>query len=109
MSKGDQDLVQRFGGALVQAISFGLIRPYRTPLPLEQSTFLERAMTQSQSGLTVTVAVPSREEAEAIFGTSLYASRIQPVWVGVNNQTPAVYVVMRAGIDPDYYSPREAA
>jgi hypothetical protein len=109
MSQADQDLLQRVGGALVQAISFGLIRPYRTPLPLEQSTFLERSMTEAQSGLTVTVAVPSREEAEAIFGTSLYASRIQPVWVDVNNQTDAVYVLMRAGMDPDYYSAREAA
>jgi len=62
MSTGDQDLPRRFVGALVQAASFGLVRPYRTPLPLERATFIERARTESQSGLAVTVAVPSREE-----------------------------------------------
>jgi len=109
MSRDWRDSPGKIGSALAEGIGGGAFRTFRTPLPLAQVAFLERAITDTKGGLTVTVAVPSREETQAIFGTSLYASRIQPVWVEVNNRMDIAYLLMRAGMDPDYYSAREAA
>ena len=53
-------------------------QPYR-PQPLEDVPFLARAETRERSGLRVRAAVPSAEEAEAIFGIPVYERRVQPV------------------------------
>jgi hypothetical protein len=84
-------------------------RAYHEPVPLAEVGMLERAVTETEGGLTVKVAVPSREETKDIFGTSLYVARIQPVWVEVVNEDDSAYLLMRTGMDPKHYSPLEAA
>lgn len=78
-------------------------------MALEASGFLERKLTESREGLTVSVAVPSRDETTAVFGTSLYAASVQPVWVEVSNDTDTAFLLLRVGMDVDFYSAREAA
>jgi hypothetical protein len=78
-------------------------------VPLAEVDFLERAQTETEGGLTVTVAVPSREETTALFGTSLYAARIQPVWIEVTNTDDVAYLLLRTSVDPRYFSPLEAS
>jgi hypothetical protein len=68
----------------------------------------ERQHQQSQRSLTVTTAVPSAAEAQKIFGTNLYRSNVQPVWVQVRNDGDAELLLTHMGLDPDYYTPREA-
>ena len=55
------------------------------PVPMEQVPFRERSVTQQRGPLTVTVAVPSTEEAEKIFGVDLAERLVQPVWIEVEN------------------------
>ncbi len=68
----------------------------------------DRLHVQTQRKLTVTTAVPSAEETEAIFGADLYAKNIQPVWVQVENRSDTALFLTPMGMDPAYYTPREA-
>ena len=76
---------------------------------LEQVPLAERAVTQRDGGVAVTVAALSARESRALFGTDLARSGIQPVWIEVKNGEEVPYWLLSAGIDPDYFSAREAA
>jgi len=76
---------------------------------VEEIPIAERAATQSSGGVTVTVAVLSAKESRGLFGTNLAASGIQPVWIEVKNAEQVPYWLLSAGLDPDYFSAREAA
>jgi hypothetical protein len=76
---------------------------------VEEVPLAERALTQTDGGVTVTVAVLSAKESRALFGTDLARSGIQPVWVRVKNDETAPYWLLTAGLDADYFSAREAA
>jgi hypothetical protein len=76
---------------------------------LEQIALAGRALTQRQGEVEVTVAVLSAKEGRALFGTNLAASGIQPVWLEVKNGEEVPYWFLSAGLDPEYFSAREAA
>jgi len=80
-----------------------------TPKPGQGAGFMQRAQKQTQDAVTVTVAVPSAEEAAAVFGVPLDRREIQPVWVRVENKTDVDYLFLSAEMDPDYFSPQEVA
>jgi len=82
---------------------------WKKPVPVDQVDFKSRMETESRNGLTVSVAVPSREETELLFGTSLYADGIQPVWVEIDNQTDRAYLLLKVGMDLHPFSPLEAS
>jgi hypothetical protein len=69
----------------------------------------DRMHIQREGPLTVATAVPSREETEAIFGLDLYRKNVQPVWIQVENRSENVLYLTPMGLDPGYFSPREAA
>jgi hypothetical protein len=69
----------------------------------------QRAQSQTRDDVTVTVAVPTKEETRLLFGTSLYAAGIQPVWVSVDNRSAKTYILLKAAIDDQYYSPLETS
>jgi hypothetical protein len=79
------------------------------PVPLDQLDYLDRALTQEQDGVRVTVSVLTRQEARRAFGKKLDKQRIQPVWIEIENATDRDYWLMLHGLDPDYFSAREAA
>jgi hypothetical protein len=80
-----------------------------TPMPERGAGFMQRAQMQTRGGVTVAVAVPSADEAAAVFGIPLERREIQPVWVRVENRDDAEYVFLPADMDPDYFSPQEVA
>ncbi|HET7288897.1 MAG TPA: hypothetical protein VFJ67_00560, partial [Thermodesulfobacteriota bacterium] len=80
-----------------------------SPKPPEEVSFLDRAETQSRNGLTVTVAVLSREDSEEVFGVDLAANGVQPVWLDIKNDTKKPFFFMPIALDPDYFSPNEVA
>ncbi len=80
-----------------------------SPLPIEAVPFKERAQTETEGGLTVTAAVPTREEAEAIYGEDLAIYEMQPIWIEVRNDEQERYWLLPSGLDPAYFSPSEAA
>lgn len=79
------------------------------PVPLDQMSFRERAQTEEQGGLHVSVAVLSREEAQQAFGVNLQKRAIQPVWLEIENRTGKNFWFMMTGLDPNYFSAHEAA
>ncbi len=83
-------------------------KPYHQQ-SLAKAGFLQRAITQQQGDLTVTVAVPDAGETLSLTGLDLYQQGIQPVWVSVkNNGDKRVRAAFRS-IDPNYFSPIEVA
>lgn len=80
-----------------------------SPKPPEEVSFLDRAETQNRNGITITVAVLSREESEEVFGVDLAANGVQPVWLDIENNTGKPYFFMPIALDPDYFSPNEVA
>ena len=82
------------------------------PMPLEQLEQLEyvaRAMTMERDDVRVTVSVLTRQEARKAFGKKLDKQWIQPVWIEIENNSDRDYWLMLHGLDPDYFSAREAA
>lgn len=69
----------------------------------------DRLHSHTERSLTVTTAVPSAEETEAIFGADLYRENIQPVWVQVENLGDTTLFLTPMGMDRGYFTPRETA
>lgn len=82
---------------------------WKKPVPIGEIDFEIRAQSQTKHGVTVTVAVPSRDETTQLFGTSLYNDRIQPVWVDIDNQSDLEYLLLKAGTDSAHFSPLESS
>ena len=81
-------------------------RPYE-PAPPESVPFEIRAQTQRKGDIQVTAAVPSSEEAEALFGIPIYERRIQSVWLEVENRGEHAVRFAPVGVDRNYFPPRE--
>ena len=79
------------------------------PRPMDAVPFRDRALTQSRGGLRVTVAVPSDEESQQLFGVDLAEEGMQPVWLEIANQRDHAYWFAPLGLDPNYFTPLEAA
>lgn len=84
-------------------------RSWKVPVPVEQVDFGDRSQTLVKGDLTVTIGVPDRAQTKAIFGTSLYKSRIQPVWIEVRNESEKCYTLIKSGMDRNYFSPLETS
>ena len=76
---------------------------------IPESDYRERVQTQESDGLRVSAAVPSAKETKQIFGRPLYKRGIQPVWLRIENRRKVPITFLPAGLDPQYYSPLEAA
>ena len=79
-----------------------------SPRPDERS-FLERAQTRHEGEVETTVAVPSDRESERIFGVRMARHGLQAVWLEVANGGGEPLWLDRVQLDPDYYTPLEAA
>ena len=79
------------------------------PAPLDPLAYKARTKDSVSGGVTVRVAVPTAAEAEGIYGVGLKSQLIQPVWVEVRNESHGIYWFLPSGLDPDYFSPSEAA
>jgi hypothetical protein len=78
------------------------------PSPQDRS-FIERAHTQNADGLDVTVALPDAAESHRIFGVPLVRRGIQPIWLRISNRGSVACRLHLVAIDPNYYTPLEAA
>lgn len=79
------------------------------PYPELQGDYTERVTTQSGRGIEVSAAVPSAAETRSIFKQDLYRKKIQPVWLEIVNRRSEPITFLPVGLDPQYYSPLEAA
>jgi len=82
--------------------------PYH-PKSINEVRFRDRAQSKFDNDVRVTTAVPTSEESEAIFGANLAGKEIQPVWMKVENHGDRTYLLVSSVVDPNHYSPNEAA
>jgi hypothetical protein len=71
--------------------------------------FIQRAVTQEQNGVNVSVSVPTDEESTRFFGGPLAEFGVQAVWMKIENRTDASVYYLPITTDPNYFSPLEAA
>lgn len=69
----------------------------------------ERAVTQNEGNIRISVSVPGADEAKEIFGVPVYKRGIQPVWLEIVNNGPERLRFAPTSLDPAYFSPLEVA
>jgi len=79
------------------------------PPSADPTAYKNRTKSSVKGNVAVTVSVPTIAEAQAIYGVELAKKHIQPVWVEVRNDSTAPYWFLPSGLDPNYFSPSEAA
>ena len=70
---------------------------------------MPRAQTQEQPRAAVTVAVLTGSEAKTLFGVDVARRGIQPVFLRVVNRSAESLRLQMVSIDPNYFTPLEAA
>ncbi len=78
------------------------------PQPGERS-FIKRAQAKQDEEVAVSASVPDDKESELFFGVPLSRRGIQPVWLRFTNNGEQSYRLDLGSVDPNYYSPLEAA
>jgi hypothetical protein len=79
-----------------------------SPSPNDRA-FIDTAQTQQKEGLEVTVAVLDASQSRRYFGVPMARRGIQPIWLRIANQTDTPCRLHVVSIDPNYFSPHEAA
>jgi hypothetical protein len=78
--------------------------------PREVNTdFLDRAKTQKEGKVSVTAVVLSDRESAQVFASKVAKRDIQAVWLEIDNKGDGDLMLMLPAVDPDYFSPSEAA
>ena len=94
---------------LVAAVLMAFSMVAQNPGEAAQPAFLERAESQQEDAVTITVAVPSASETRELFGVPLYRRKIQPVWLEITNDRASAITFLPVGVDPQYFTPIESA
>lgn len=79
------------------------------PVPLDQTDLLERVKSRTEGDVTVKIAVPTVDEARALFSSKLAKKLIQPVWIEIENRDDSPVWFFPHSVDPDYFPPLEVA
>lgn len=95
--------------ALVAAVLVGFSAVAQNPDEAARPAFLERAVSQQEDAVTITVAVPSAGETQELFGVPLYRRKIQPVWLEITNDRESAITFLPVGVDPRYFTAIESA
>ncbi len=69
----------------------------------------ERFYVKTERDIRVTTAVPTVFETFQIFGVSLYARNIQPVWVQIENLGDEELLFLPTSVDEAYFTPIETS
>jgi hypothetical protein len=102
--------IQLIGFILIWILSsLGCATAVFKPGSIHNVRFRDRAESQSDEDVRITVAVLSAEESKELFGVDLSRKGIQPVWLKVENHGERPYHLMLAGVDPNHFSPLETS
>ncbi len=71
--------------------------------------FMQRVQTQTQGGIEVALTVLDTHESRKFFGVRMARRGMQPVWLRITNNSDLSCRLHVISIDPNYYSPHEAA
>ena len=98
----------RISAVLAAFLLAGGCARYR-PAPIDLEALGKGSVTQEQDGVRVSVVVPDDQEVERLFGVPLTDYGIQPVGLVIVNGSRTAYWFAPLSIDPDYFTPIEAA
>ena len=74
------------------------------------AAYFQRAKTQEQGNVAVSVVGLGAKESKKTFGVDLARLKILPVWVKIENRDLSKsYFFLERGVDPNYYPSGEAA
>ena len=79
-----------------------------SPKPQERG-FVESAQHAEQEDITVSIAALDARQSRELFGVPMARRGIQPLWVRIENRAQTRCRLHVVSIDPNYYSPHEAA
>jgi hypothetical protein len=82
---------------------------FERPSPVDERPLRARAVSRTDDGIRVSAAVPSAGESRSIFGVDLEEHGIQPLWLEIENGSERNFYLLRTGLDPEYFAPREVA
>jgi len=95
--------------SLIIGCATAQVSPTFSPRSMNEVRFRDRAQSEYDDELRVTVAVPTAEENKALFSANLALKEIQPIWVKVENHSDRSYYLLSAATDPNYFSPNETS
>ncbi len=98
-----------FSGLVCIGILLSGCATWTAPTDTSDTLLRTRAVTETGEGVKVSAAVLGPEDSMRMLGTDVTAAGIQPVWIEVKNDTEHLLWLLRAGADPDYFSPLEVA
>ena len=93
---------------LIVATILGACASYE-PKPLVLDVDLQGVQTKTIDDVTVSVAILTDEQAEQHFGVQFALRGLQALYIKVRNETDRRLWFIRNTVDPDFYSPDEAA
>jgi hypothetical protein len=99
---------QRFVAPVV-AVLLGACATTYQPQPLVLDADLQGVQTTTIDDVTVSVAMLTDEQAQTHFGADFAKSGLQGLYIKVRNETHRRLWFIRNTVDPDFYSPDEAA
>lgn len=82
---------------------------WQVPTTKDDSPLRERAVTSTSNDIQVSAAVFSAEDNQRYFAADINNAGIQSIWVEIVNNSSQELWLLRAGTDPDYFSPLEVA
>ncbi len=94
---------------LIVALALGACASSYEPQPLVPDVDLQGVQTKTIDDVTVSVAILTDEQAKQHFGTDLARNGLQALYIKVRNESDRRLWFIRNTVDPDFYSPDEAA
>ena len=91
------------------ALALGACATSYEPKPLVPDVDLQEVQTKTIDDVTVSVAILTDEQAKQHFGTDLARNGLQALYIKVRNESDRRLWFIRNTVDPDFYSPDEAA
>jgi len=82
---------------------------WQIPTEVDELALRTRAVSATEQEVRLSAAVLGAEGSRRMFGVDVNGTGIQPVWVQVENKSPQMLWLLRAGTDPDYFSSLEVA
>src|SRR5678815_91973 len=79
-----------------------------SPNPGKRS-FIDSALHAEQEGVSVSIAALDARQSQEVFGVPMARRGIQPIWLRIENRAATRCRVHVVSIDPNYFSPHEAA
>jgi hypothetical protein len=93
----------------IAALVLGACASSYEPKPLVPDVDLQDIQTKTIDEVTVSVAILTVEQAERHFGADLAKHGLQALYIKVRNESQHRLWFIRNTVDPDFYSPDEAA